>query len=68
MAYLGMDLWYGEMPAPDIRAQGYSIMLDVFREHDIDGVFLHLWASEHDHLGDNREVEDMLQGRWTVSE
>ena len=68
VAYLGLDLWYGEMPAPDIRAQGYSIMLDVFREHDIDGVFLHLWASEHDHLGDSRDVENMLKGRWTVSE
>lgn len=68
VAYLGMDLWYGEMPAPDVRAQGYDIMLDVLEEHGIDGVFLHLWASEHDHLGDSLEVENVLRERWTLAE
>jgi hypothetical protein len=68
VAYLGMDFWYGEMPPPDIRAQGYAIMLDVFEEHGIDGVFLHLWASEHDHLGESLEVENMLQERWALAE
>jgi hypothetical protein len=66
VATLGMDFWYGEMPEPDIRAQGYDIMLNVLNEHNIDGVFMHLWASEHDQLGDSREVEDMLRQRWTV--
>jgi hypothetical protein len=68
VAYLGMDFWYGEMPPPDIRAQGYDIMLNAFKEHGTDGVFLHLWASEHDHLGESVEVENMLRGRWTVVE
>jgi hypothetical protein len=68
VAYLGMDFWYGEMPSPDIRAQGYAIMLDVFAEQGIDGVFLHLWASEHDHLGESIEVENMLRERWTLAE
>ena len=68
VAYLGMDFWYGEMPPPDIRAQGYDIILDTFKEHGADGVFLHLWASEHDHLGESVEVENMLRERWTVGE
>lgn len=68
VSYLGMDWWYGEEPPPDIRAQGYAIMLDVFAAHGADGVFLHLWASEHDHLGESTAVEDMLRERWTLPE
>lgn len=67
VATLGMDYWYGEMPPPDIRAMGYEIALDVLKEHNIDGVFLHLWASEHDQLGDSTDVEEMLESRWTLS-
>ena len=66
VATLGMDFWYGEMPSPDIRAEGYGIALDVLKEHSVDGVFLHLWASEHDQLGDSEDVENMLAKRWTV--
>lgn len=67
VATLGMDYWYGEMPPPDIRAQGYDIALDVLKEHNITGLFLHLWASEPDQLGDSIEVEEMLKVRWTLS-
>ena len=54
------------MPSPEIRAEGYGIALDILKKHDITGVFLHLWASEHDQLGESRVVEDMLKKRWTV--
>jgi hypothetical protein len=67
VATLGMDFWYGEMPEPDIRAQGYEIALDVLKEHGVSGLFLHLWASEEDQLKDSTEVEDMLKARWTLS-
>lgn len=67
-ATLGMDHWYGEMSEPDIRAKGYAIALDILKEHQITGVFLHIWASEQDHLGDSTEVENMLGGRWTEVE
>jgi hypothetical protein len=67
VATLGMDDWYGEIPTPDILAEGYGIAMDVFKEHNISGLFLHLWASEHDHLGDSTDVEGMLKARWTLS-
>jgi sugar phosphate isomerase/epimerase len=66
VATLGMDFWYGEMPSPAIRAEGFGIALDVLEEHGVNGVFLHLWASEHDQLGDSEDVENMLKKRWTV--
>ncbi len=66
VATLGMDFWYGEMPEPDIRAEGYEIALGILKGHDITGVFMHLWASEHDQLGDSHVVEDMLKQRWTL--
>lgn len=65
VATLGMDYWLGEMPDARMRSRGYEAALDVLREHDIDGVFLHLWASEHDHLGEDKDVEDMFEERWT---
>ena len=68
VATLGIDFWYGEEPSPDILARGYDIALDVLKAHGIDGVFMHLWASEHDQLGESLEVEDMLSRRWTVGE
>lgn len=30
--------------------------------------FIHIWASERDHLGDNHEVENMLKERWVKVE
>jgi len=66
VATLGLDFWYGKEPEPDIMAQGYDIAMDILKEHNIDGVFMHLWASEHDQLGDRQEVEDMLRQRWTL--
>lgn len=65
VATLGMDHWFGEMPDALMRAKGYEAALDVLRDHDVTGVFLHLWASEHDHLGEDEDVEDMLRDRWT---
>jgi len=62
---LGTDFWHGEYPNPNIISQSYEIGLDTLKEHDITGVFLHLWSSEHDHLGKNKEVEEMLNKRWT---
>jgi hypothetical protein len=64
-ATLGMDWWHGEEPDPEIRAEGYGTGLDVLKEHNITGVFLHIWASERDHLGSNFDVEQMLRSRWT---
>jgi len=66
VATLGMDFWYGKEPEPDIRAKGYDIALDILKEHGVDGVFLHLWASEHDQLGDSQDVENILRQRWTL--
>jgi hypothetical protein len=68
VATLGMDDWYGAIPTPDITATGYGLAMGVFKGHNsINGLFLHLWASEHDQLGDSTEVEDMLRERWTLS-
>jgi hypothetical protein len=67
IATLGMDDWYGDIPPPDILAAGYGVAMDVFKGHNISGLFLHIWASEHDQLGDNTEVEAMLRARWTLS-
>ncbi len=67
VATLGMDDWYGALPTPDIIAIGYGVAMDIFKEHNINGLFLHLWASEPDQLGDSTEVEDMLKVRWTLS-
>lgn len=68
VATLGMDLWYGDMPNATMRAEGYQVSLDVLNDYDIEGVFLHIWASEHDHLGDETDVEEMLRERWTVAD
>jgi len=65
VATLGMDYWYGWMPSAEMRAQGYETALEVLSGHDVTGVFLHIWASEHDHLGEATDVEDMLRARWT---
>ena len=65
VATLGMDFWHGVMPSAEMRANGYEVALDTLSNHDVTGVFLHIWASEHDHLGDAADVEDMLRARWT---
>ncbi len=67
VATLGMDFWQGSKPDPIIRAQGYSLALDVFAQAGLTGVFLHLWASEPDHLGVSTAVEDMLKSRWQAN-
>ena len=64
VATLGMDFWCGGEPDPIARAQGYGLALDVARQAGLSGVFLHLWASEPDHLGSNTAVEEMLKERW----
>ncbi len=68
VATLGMDFWQGSQPDPITRAQGYGLALDVLAQADLTGVFLHLWASEPDHLGVSTAVEDMLMSRWQASE
>ena len=68
VATLGMDFWHGKEPDPSIRAKGYEISLDILKEYDLTGVFLHIWASEPDHLGDSQEVGNMLEIRWTETE
>ena len=68
IATLGMDDWYGAWPDPDILAIGYGVAMDIFKEHNIGGLVLHLWASEPDQLGESTEVEAMLKARWTVLE
>jgi hypothetical protein len=65
VATLGMDDWYGKEPDAPVLSHGYNLSLDIFKKHNITGVFLHLWASEHDQLGDREEVEEMLSRRWT---
>ena len=60
-----MDFWHGVMPSAEMRADGYEVALDTLSNHNVTGVFLHIWASEHDHLGDETDVEEMLGARWT---
>jgi len=43
----------------------YEAALDTLRSHNVTGVSLHIWASEHDHLSDATDVEEMLRERWT---
>ena len=64
VATLGMDFWQGGEPNPITRAQGYGLALDVLAQAGLTGIFLHLWASEPDHLGSNTAVEEMLKERW----
>ncbi len=54
------------MPSAEMRAEGYVAALDTLTGHDVTGVSLHIWASEHDPLGDATDVEDMLKARWTM--
>lgn len=68
IATLGMDVWQGEWPNATIRAEAYNMGLDVIKDYNLTGVFLFHWASEPDHLGDNREVEKMLGKRWIEAE
>ena len=68
VATLGMDFWHGKEPDPGIRAEGYDICLDVLREYNVTGVFLHIWASEADHLGESQQVENMVKQRWIETE
>ncbi len=68
IATYGMDDWYGGFPNTTTRAKGYSIGFDVFKEYNLTGVFIHIWASEDDHLGRNKDVENMLNKRWIKRE
>lgn len=61
---LGMDLWHGGEPDPATRARGYEIGLQVAAQYGLRGVFLHIWASEPDHLGSSTAVERMLRRVW----
>jgi len=65
-ATLGMDFWQGSEPNATIRARGYEIALNVFKEYNFTGVFLHRWESDSDAGG--KEVENMLRRRWTETE
>jgi hypothetical protein len=67
-APLGLDFWQGEDPPPDVLVEVYGSGLDVLKAHGLTGVFLFHWASEHDHLGESREVEAMLKERWTSAQ
>lgn len=67
VATLGMDFWQGDEPAPTTRAEGYGLGLDVVAEYQLTGIFLHLWASEPDHLGISTAVEKMLKARWKAA-
>ncbi len=59
-ATLGMDVWQREWPNATIRAQGYEIGLDVLKDYNLTGVFLHIWASEPDHLGIAKKLKICL--------
>ena len=65
VATLGMDFWQGGEPDPITLVQGYGLALDVLAQAGPSGAFLHLWASEPDHLGESTAVEKMLEARWT---
>ncbi|NOZ76449.1 MAG: hypothetical protein GXO65_01975 [Euryarchaeota archaeon] len=67
-APLGLDFWQGEEPTPEVLVEVYGRGLDILKAHGFTGVFLFHWASEHDHLGESREVEAMLRERWTKSQ
>jgi hypothetical protein len=66
---LGLDYWkgsYPKNPLPDatIIAEATDMGLDILKEHNFTGVFISHWASEPDHFGDSKEVENMLKKRW----
>ena len=61
---LGMDLWCGGEPDPEIRARAYELGIRVAARYDLCGVFLHSWASEPDQLGSSTAVEAMLRRVW----
>jgi len=67
---MGLDYWRGSypgnpVPPGDIIAQASRFGLDILKEHNFTGVFISHWASEPDHLGNSKEVEKILQERWT---
>lgn len=64
MATLGMDYGQEGEPGPATRTTGYGVGLDILKQKELTGVFLHLWASEPDHLGDSEAVEEMPRRRW----
>lgn len=64
VATLGMDFWQGGEPDPITLAQGYGLAWDVLAQAGQSGAFLHLWASEPDHLGASTAVEEMLEAWW----
>jgi len=63
---LGLDYWKGSQqksPIPDagIVAQATDIGLNIFKKHNFTGVFISHWASEPDHFGTRKDVEDVLR-------
>jgi|GEM_PF-949375 len=67
---MGLDFWQGsypENPVPDadIIAQTTKAGLDILKNHNFTGVFINHWASEPDHFGEAKDVENMLKSRWT---
>ena len=68
---IGLDYWRGtEAPVPsaDVVATATGLSLDILKKHNFTGVFISHWASEPDHFGNNKEVEQMLAKRWTTRE
>jgi len=61
-----MDFWHGGKPSAEMRTDGYKVALDTLSNHNVTGVFLHIWASENDHLGEAIDVEELLRARWTM--
>lgn len=68
VAPLGQDIWQKEWPQPDTRAFAYSISLDVLKEYDFDGVFIHMWLSETANPHIYQFVGPMLKQRWTYAD
>lgn len=46
-------------------SRSYEAALDTLRSHNVTGVSLHIYASEHDHLDEETDVEETLGERWT---
>jgi len=68
---VGMDFWKstitfvgGEIPI-DIRAEAYSQALDIFKKYKFDAVFLHDEPATNQGVELEKEMADMIKGRWT---
>jgi len=70
---MGLDYWKGSqqkspIPDADIVAQATDIGLNIFKKHNFTGVFISHWASEPDHFGTRKDVENILRKHWTEAE